>query len=184
MPRIFLIRHAEPSLTGVILGATDAPLSARGHGQARKLAENFPATHPLAAVYASPLRRAMQSAAYLLEPWRPFALLDGLREISYGSWDGLAWDEIAARNPDLAARKAADWLGVDVPGGERWGEFEARVAGALSRILGGPLPAAIVAHQAVNAHLAHLLGGGTRTSFQQGYCEILSYELPIDSPNL
>lgn len=184
MPRIFLIRHAEPALTGVILGATDAPLSARGHGQARQLAANFPAAQPLAAVYASPLRRSTQSAAYLLEPWRPLAALDGLREISYGSWDGLSWDEIAARDPGLAARKAADWLGVDVPGGETWADFRARVASVLSRILAGPLPAAIVAHQGVNAHLARLLGGGVETSFQQSYCEMLSYELPTDSTNL
>ena len=81
-------------------------------------------------------------------------------------------------------RKAADWLGADVPGGEKWGDFEARVASALSRILAGPLPAAIIAHQGVNAHLARLLGGGAETAFQQGYCEILSYELPTDSPNL
>lgn len=175
MSRIFLIRHAEPALTGVILGATDAPLNARGRAQARKLAAEFGSVQPLMPIYASPLRRSTQTAAYLLELWRPFVTLDGLREISYGPWDGLSWDEISSRFPDLAARKAADWLRVDVPGGESWSAFEERVASTLARIVAGPLPAAIVAHQGVNAHLARLLGGGAETAFQQGYCEVLSY---------
>ncbi len=175
MSRLFLIRHAEPAVAGVILGAADVPLSVRGHWQARAMAAGFEGLSRVQAVYASPLRRSLQTAAYLLEPWHPLAVLDDLREISYGPWDGLTWEEIAARDPELAQRKVEDWLGVDVPGGERWSEFQARVAAALARILAGPLPAAVVSHQGVNAHLAHLLGGEVETGFLQDYCEILSY---------
>ncbi len=180
MSRLFLIRHAEPALQGVILGATDAPLCKRGHEQARELAHCFAALEPVVAIYASPLRRALQTAAYLLEPWRAFAAMDDLREISYGPWDGLTWDEIALREPDLAERKLADWLGVDVPGGETWAGFETRVEQALALILEGPLPAAIVAHEGVNSHIARLLGGSGETEFHQNYCEILSYATRSD----
>lgn len=175
MSRIFLIRHAEPAITGVILGATDAPLSVRGHERARAMASGFADLPSVKAVYASPLRRSLQTAAYLLQPWHPFAALDGLREISYGPWDGLTWEEIEAGDPGLADRKVADWLGVEVPGGEPWDDFKERVASALAGILAGPLPAAVVAHQGVNAHLSRLLGGGAETGFLQDYCEILSY---------
>ncbi|MCC6264521.1 MAG: histidine phosphatase family protein [Bryobacterales bacterium] len=170
-------------MAGVILGGSDAPLSARGHGQARAMAGLFADLPEIRVVYASPLRRSLQTAAYLLEPWHPLAVLDDLREISYGPWDGLTWEEIAARDPELAERKVADWLGVDVPGGEGWSEFQARVASALARILAGPLPAAVVSHQGVNAHLAHLLGGEVETGFLQGYCEILSYAPLLDQPD-
>jgi broad specificity phosphatase PhoE len=106
--------------------------------------------------------------------------MDDLREISYGPWDGLTWDEIASREPELADRKLADWLGVDVPGGETWTGFETRVAHALALILEGPLPAAIVAHEGVNSHIARLLGGKGETGFHQNYCEILSYATRSD----
>ncbi len=176
MSQIILIRHGEPATRGVILGAADVQLSRRGREQARELSRELAAV-PLRAVYSSPLRRALETAACLLDPWRPAAVFDGLREISYGAWDGLSWARIRARNPELAERKLANWLGVDLPGGESWSEFEERVKSALRLILSGPLPAAVVAHEAVNAIVARRLGGGLEIGFHQNYCEMLAYAI-------
>ena len=150
MPSLFLVRHAEPAITGVLLGALDPPLSEAG----RKHAATILNSVNLAMVYSSPLRRAVETAQSISRG-APVEILDDLREISYGDWDGLTWNEIEARDPDLAARKLADWRGVSVPGGEPWPEFAARVSRAFDRISRGPRPAAIVAHAAVNQLLGN-----------------------------
>lgn len=170
------MRHAEPSVRGVILGAADPLLSEQGQAQARALRVALAQT-PLAAMYASPMRRALQTAAWLQQPWRPMAILEDLREIHYGPWDGLRWAEIEALDPELAARKAADWLGVDVPGAEPWSAFQERVLRCLDRIRSGPLPALVVAHQGVNAVLAEALLGTVPTDFQQRHAEYLRLRL-------
>ncbi len=151
MPSLFLLRHAEPAITGVLLGSLDPPLSEAGRKQAVTILNDV----KLAMVYSSPLRRALETAQSIARG-APIEILNDLREISHGDWDGLTWNEIEARDPDLAARKLADWHGVPAPGGEPWPEFAARVSRAFEWIRSGPRPAAIVAHAAVNQLLGNV----------------------------
>jgi broad specificity phosphatase PhoE len=151
MPSLFLVRHAEPVITGVLLGSLDPPLSEAGRKHADTLLNNV----KLAIVYSSPLRRALETAQSIARG-APVEILDDLREISNGDWDGLTWSEIEARDPYRAARKLADWRGISAPGGEPWSEFAARVSRAFERISRGPRPAAIVAHAAVNQLLGNV----------------------------
>jgi broad specificity phosphatase PhoE len=151
MPGLFLVRHTEPAITGVLLGSLDPPLSDAGRKHAAVLLQNV----KLAVVYSSPMRRALETARLLARD-APIQIVDDLREISYGDWDGLTWNEIEARDPKLAARKLADWHGVTAPGGEPWEEFAGRVRRAFERIRHGPRPAATVAHAAVNQILGNV----------------------------
>ena len=151
MPQLFLVRHTEPAITGVLLGQCDPPLSERGRAHAATLLE----TVALSMVYSSPLHRAIETAERLARG-APIEVLDDLRELSLGTWDGRAWAEIEAEDPQLAARKHADWRGVTPPGGEVWADFEARVRRAFTKILAGPRPAAVVAHAAVLSVLAQV----------------------------
>lgn len=176
MSKLFLVRHAEPALTGVLLGRADPPLSEAGRRTAREVLAGL----EVAVAYASPLRRSLETAAAI--PAR-LVVLEGLAEISLGEWDGLRWDEIERRDPELARRKVAGWFGVTPPGGEEWNRFAARVAGALERIRRGPLPAAVVGHVAVNAVLAGELDGRDPASFVQGYCEIEEFEIEAATTN-
>jgi broad specificity phosphatase PhoE len=164
MPSLFLVRHAEPAITGVLLGALDPPLSDAGRAHAGRLLSGV----KLAIVYSSPFRRAVETAESIARG-APIEILDDLREISHGDWDGLSWNEIETRDPEFAARKLADWRGVTAPHGEPWPEFAARVTRAREIIQGGPRPAAIVAHAAVN----QLLG-----NVDQSYGDV--YELDFD----
>lgn len=145
MPNLYVIRHCEPVLTGVLLGQCDPPLSESGRAHAATLLQKI----TLAAVYSSPLRRAVQTAE-IIARGRAVTIIDDLREITYGDWDGRTWAEIEAADPGLAARKLLDWPGVTPPGGEVYSSFTARVTRALEEIRNGPRPAAIVAHAAVN----------------------------------
>lgn len=151
MSGLFLVRHAEPAITGVILGALDPPLSDAGRAQAAKLFEDV----KLAMVYSSPQRRALETARTIARG-APLEILDDLREISHGDWDGLTWREIEARDPELAARKLSDWRGVTAPNGETFEAFADRTARAFERIRRGPRPAAIVAHAGVNQLLGKI----------------------------
>ncbi len=151
MATLFLIRHAEPERTGVMLGQLDPALSAAGVQQAATLAKLT-----VSIVWSSPLRRARQTAGLI---GAPVIELPELRELDQGEWTGKSWPEIEAQWPELAARKLENWIGIPAPEGEPWEIFVARIRTAWNRIRSGPEPAAIVAHQAVNAALLHLIEG-------------------------
>ena len=167
MPKLYLVRHAEPQITGVLLGRCDPPLSDRGLRQA------FGLQIACEAIYTSPLRRALQTAE---AGGKPVVTVPEFAEISLGEWDGLTWAEIERRSPAIAERKLRDWIGVTPPGGEAWSDFERRVAAGLSRVLSGACDAAIVAHVGVNSVIANRMSESDVSSFQQEYCEILEYE--------
>lgn len=162
MAEIVVVRHAEPERRGAFWGATDLPLSAAGVVMAAGL------RLPEYRLYCSPLQRARQTAEAAGR--RDYTVIEELREIDYGPWEGLRWAEIEARYPEEAARKLADWTGYDVAGAEPWGAFRERVARGLKRV---ETPAVVVAHVAVNGVLRELLTGEPASGFAQGYCEMV-----------
>jgi broad specificity phosphatase PhoE len=100
--RLLLVRHGATPLTAEdrFSGAIGVDLSDDGRAQVRHLAERL-AGEDIAAVYASPLSRTMETATILAEPHRlPVLPRDGLREIDHGHWEGLARAEVEARFPD------------------------------------------------------------------------------------
>ena len=138
MTRILLVRHGETewNATGRVQGWTDSLLSDRGRAQAGRLAGRLTPT-PLAAVYASDLVRARDTARALAAP-HDLLVRDhpGLRERCYGAWEGLTLRELETRYPqewDRYHRERA--LDVVVPGGETWEEVAARVVPALHKII-------------------------------------------------
>lgn len=173
MAKLYLVRHAEPEITGVLLGRLDPGLTEAGRERARNGLSGL----SVAVAYSSPLRRARETADII--PAQERIVLDDLAELGLGEWDGLAWDQIERTYPELARRKLADWLGVTPPGGEPWGALEIRIGRALQRIASGPFPAAVVGHVAVNAEIARRLAGVDPVSFNQAYCEISEYEVPL-----
>jgi probable phosphoglycerate mutase len=132
--RLVLIRHGETewNAAGRLQGAIDVPLSERGVWQAQRVAERL-ATEPFAAVVASDLARAMQTAA-------PLAAALGievqpeprLRERAYGIFEGERYAGLAERYPaEWAAHLARDpdWV---IPGGESIAQLRDRVCAALA----------------------------------------------------
>jgi alpha-ribazole phosphatase len=168
MPTLYLVRHAEPELTGVLLGATDSPLSEAGKRQAAGIV-----LPDIAVIYTSELRRARDTAAAIADA--PLVIDADLNEIGYGEWDGLAWTDIEHMYPDEAKAKLACWSAVTPPGGEPWTHFEQRISRALKRIRSGSFPAAVVAHIAVNAQIACCVTGSDPSQFMQRYGEVLTY---------
>jgi broad specificity phosphatase PhoE len=170
MATLYLIRHGEPEITGVMLGQMDPPLSRRGRSEvAARLAGLF-----VEQAWTSPLRRAHETAQFI--PARDLVELPELREIDHGDWTGKSWAEIEAAWPELAAHKSSDWLGVAAPGGETWERFLERVQSAWKMIRAGRMPAAVVGHQGVNAALMYVIKGCSPLEFKQAYGEVIQID--------
>ena len=105
--RVFLVRHGATTLTAEdrFAGETDVQLSDEGREQARRLAARL-SGEKVAAVFASPLGRTVETARILAEPLGcEFETRDGLREISHGHWEQLTRHEVEERFP----AEAAEW---------------------------------------------------------------------------
>jgi broad specificity phosphatase PhoE len=88
-----------------------------------------------AVLISSDLSRARDTAEAIREEGH-LRLADDphLREMHFGQWDGLHFDDVSARDPDLSLRFWDDPGDVRAPGGESWNDASARVAAAVARI--------------------------------------------------
>lgn len=139
MALITLIRHGESVWNGEqrIQGNQDPPLSERGQLQADLLVRHLPPFVPreAAAVYSSPLRRAVETAERLAAALGARLVLESdLREIGLGGWEGLTVSEIRAAFPGQYERWRDDPAAAPAPGGEPLEEFGRRTAAALARM--------------------------------------------------
>ena len=103
--RIFLVRHGATVLSREdrFAGATDVHLSDEGREQARRLAVRLRGV-PMAAVFASPLGRTVETASILAAPHGlPVQTRPGLREISHGHWEQMTRAEVEQEFADEAA---------------------------------------------------------------------------------
>jgi broad specificity phosphatase PhoE len=129
--RLFLVRHAEATANPELryLGSRDDPLTERGRRQARQLAHAF-ASIPVAAVYTSPLTRAVDTASAIAHGHRiPYIIDPRLAEGAMGTWEGLRRAEILARSPEDAAHHQR-WENEPTcapPGGESSAHIQMRV---------------------------------------------------------
>ncbi|MBS1371884.1 MAG: histidine phosphatase family protein [Lentisphaeria bacterium] len=152
MKRILLIRHGEveEAYRGRFIGSTDAPLSESGRADCRALRERVAAYAP-AVFYHSPQRRAAETLE-LVKPEGARIVADPrLREIDFGEWENLLFDEIArTATPEQLRVWAENPAGMLFPGGEPYAAFAARVDAFSRDLLAAPEEsAAIVTHGGV-----------------------------------
>ncbi len=163
--RILLIRHGESvgNAEGRAQGLNDAPLTEQGHAQAMVLAHRLQREFDVCAVYASPLQRAMQTAAHVSRLCgRPVSVCQDLREYDCGAITGLTLEEVGCKFPELVRSWASsdDW--PPIPGEEGREAFLGRVVAAMADIVAGHQPEdtiVVVAHGGTcSAYLSGLLG--------------------------
>jgi broad specificity phosphatase PhoE len=135
--RLVLVRHLEPDegVAGRAYGALDVPLSAEAHNQAEQLAEALGAID-LAAVYSSPLRRSLETAAPIAarHGLSPVAH-EGLREIDFGELEGERYEDVERGRPELFQAWMEDPTEVSFPGGESFADLRVRALAATQEIL-------------------------------------------------
>lgn len=157
--RLYLVRHAATAAwaAGRCCGRTDVPLSAEGRRDAERLAAAF-ADIGVAAVYASPLRRAVATAEPIAAAaGRPVTTSAGLAEVDFGAFEGRTFDEIARAEPELYARWMSAPAAVRFPGGETFADVRARAVAAADAIARRH-PAAVVVAVAHGGPVRALLG--------------------------
>ncbi len=163
--RLLLVRHAEAVANTDLryLGTRDDPLTERGRGQATRLAQAL-ALLPIAAVYTSSLRRAMDTATPIADACGVAPTIDDrLREGAFGDWEGLTRAEVLASGPEAAElhrRWEAD-TAVGPPNGESFAAIQGRVLACVA-VLADAHPGAsivLVSHVgAIKALLCAALG--------------------------
>lgn len=118
--RVYLVRHGATQLTAEdrFSGSVGVDLSDEGRWQARQLGVRLQ-HEQIAAVYASPLSRAMETAQIISGHCQVETMVrDGLREISHGHWEGLARADVETRFAQEYEEWVADPFTAAPQGGE------------------------------------------------------------------
>lgn len=132
---IYLIRHGaiDPALQGKYIGQTDAPLSAEGLQALAELRASM-VYPPAEAVFTSPLQRCTATAAALY-PDQAAIEIDGLKECSFGEFEGKSAEEL--KKSPVFPRWLAGEPGVAPPFGESSAAFGRRVCTTFEKIADG-----------------------------------------------
>lgn len=96
MEQLFLVRHGETlhNVAGIAQGWNDSALSERGERQVRALGERLTSLAPTS-IYSSPLGRAMSTARVIADiTGLDIHTLDDLREMNYGTWEGMSFLDV------------------------------------------------------------------------------------------
>lgn len=136
MLTLYFLRHGQTdySLSNRFCGDLDPPLNHMG----QRMADCFANSHldiPWRAIYSSPSLRTRQTAEALAKRISlPVQVDPGIREISYGKWEGLSHEEARQRDPDQYAWWAKDPTARGAPEGETAFDMAARAAPTLDKI--------------------------------------------------
>ncbi len=146
---LYLVRHGRTRLNRekVFRGRLDVPLDEVGEAEGRAAAGALSGVR-FDHVYASPLSRAQQTAAFLSEAvGMPVETEEAFCDIDYGLWTERRDEDIRRESSELHAQWLAEPGEVRFPDGEGLADVRGRVAGALGRIADGDGTVAIVSHR-------------------------------------
>lgn len=160
---VLLVRHGQTPTTGTTLPgrAPGLHLADTGLAQAEAAAERIrPLGDKVRAVYASPLERTQETAAPIARAVKRRVRTEaGLLECDFGAWTGKALKDLA---------KLPEWKtvqrypsGFRFPKGESFAEMQARITGALDRLVGrhpGETVVAVSHADPIKAAVAQALG--------------------------
>jgi len=134
--RLLLARHGESVWNAEkrFQGHTDIALSDRGRAQAEALGRALRG-YKVAAAYVSPFHRARETAELALrESGISPTIIEELRELSLGDWEGCTVEEVRAREGDPYRAWLRAPHDCPPPGGEPLPVVSERVRAAVDRI--------------------------------------------------
>jgi broad specificity phosphatase PhoE len=162
---IYFIRHGETdwNAEGRLQGQRDIQLNDLGRAQATRAGLILKALHPHPEDmdwWVSPLSRTRETAervrtAIGLNP-TSYKTDDGLKELTFGRWEGMTWKEVRRTEPAGASRRERDKWGAVPPEGESYAMLSERVQHFLPSLRGDSV---LVSHGGVARVLMALIGG-------------------------
>ncbi|AFZ58527.1 histidine phosphatase family protein [Anabaena cylindrica FACHB-243] len=193
--RLLLVRHGETEWNrqGKFQGQIDVPLNDNGRNQAGKAGE-FLKDVAIDFAFSSTMARPKETAEIILNqhPHIKLELLDGLREISHGTWEGKFEAEIEQEFPGELERWRNVPAEVQMPAGENLQQVRERSVVAWQSILQAAEVnqfqiGLVVAHDATNKTLlCHILGLSSENfwNFRQGNGAVSVIDYPSGANGL
>jgi probable phosphoglycerate mutase len=145
MTRIILVRHGQTEWNRIerFRGRADVPLNETGLDQAEATGRRIAAEWRPAAIYSSPLSRAVKTAEAIAKhvafstgskQCLPVYIHAGLADIDYGQWQGLTPGEAHARWPEVINTWYHAPHTACIPGGETLDDVRARTMAAVNEL--------------------------------------------------
>ena len=150
--RLLLIRHAETDLAGTFCGSSDPTVNASGDLQIATLLQTLGviSDEPPEVIYSSDLQRALTTAQRIATHFSARLCIDPhLREIDFGQWEAMRWEQIEQRDPIHAQQWLDEYPNQPAPCGEPTESFEDRVLKAFDTIASLHERSAVVTHAGV-----------------------------------
>jgi alpha-ribazole phosphatase len=157
MRKIYLMRHGQPAFADsrhYCLGSrTDLPLAPQGERQAELIRE-FLRDKNIETYYCSPLLRCRQMMHIIMPTGQAPAIVQGLREIDMGIWDGLPFSQIKERYPQQFEERGQNIVDFQVPEAESFAQCAKRARCVWQYIINTTKGnVAIMAHAGINKTL-------------------------------
>ncbi len=136
LSKLLLVRHGSTDYNSSrrFLGHSDIELNTAGYRQVERLRDRL-ADEKIDAIYSSDLKRALATAE-VTSSGRDVDIVacPELREVNYGICEGLTFQEIGSRHPDVAEKCINFTLELAFPEGECFEEFIERTCRFLDRL--------------------------------------------------
>ncbi len=136
MTRILFVRHGHTYWNEQkrYQGFADIELNSQGISESQKLSKRL-AIEPIEAIYSSPLKRAMQTADIVNKNFsKDIIQNENLKEINFGDWEGLRFDEIVNQYPELSQQWIRNPDKMRPPKGENFLDLQKRAIIAFEEI--------------------------------------------------
>ncbi len=134
MKEIYIVRHGETewNALGKYQGWSDVPLNERGRAQAEACAERLESVE-FHTIVSSDLSRAMDTAKTIAKYQDGLDVIstEALREINFGHWESLTYDEIEASWPGEIHRMYQRPQDARIEGGESFLDVQIRAMKAV-----------------------------------------------------
>jgi alpha-ribazole phosphatase len=131
--KLLLVRHGQTdwNLAQRFQGQSNIPLNETGRKQAAALAGRLSAEH-FDEIYCSDLQRTTETAKIICKS--EFHSDPRLREVHFGDWEGLTYDEIKSKHPDTLSAWENNIFKNAPPNGETLEQLSARVQSILDEL--------------------------------------------------
>jgi alpha-ribazole phosphatase len=133
--RLILIRHGQTiwNQQKKYCGYANVPLSPEGRRQVRHLAQRLN-KEEIHKIYSSDRQRAIETAKIIFKG-RKIKQIPDLKEMGFGVFEGLTYQEILKKYPVVYKKWLKDPYSVRIPKGEKLNDLKKRVVSTLKKIV-------------------------------------------------
>ncbi|HMH13729.1 MAG TPA: histidine phosphatase family protein [Edaphobacter sp.] len=180
MNGVLFIRHAETDMAGTFCGHSNPPINARGRQQIQTLMNALDGEE-IECIFTSDLERAAYTASTLADAFGiPCIKKPDLREINFGRWEGLTWQQIQELDEAYTRRWTETYPNLPALGGESFAEFQTRVIAEVTEILNSSdlRKVAVVTHAGVMRVVLQAMCGLAESEaweLTKHYCSFFTY---------